>query len=64
MADDDFKLINEQVGPIAAVALLIGTAVGMSIFIVPTQMAAVAGPSIVLAIVLAIVPMVLGILLL
>ena len=64
MTSDDFKLINEQVGPIAAVALLIGTAVGMSIFIVPTQMAAVAGPSIVVAILLSVVPMVLGILLL
>ncbi|ARS88983.1 APC family permease [Natrarchaeobaculum aegyptiacum] len=61
---DDFKLIDERIGPVAAVALLIGTAVGMSIFIVPTQMAAVAGPSIVLAILLSIVPMVLGILLL
>ncbi|WP_436343507.1 APC family permease [Natronorubrum sp. FCH18a] len=64
MSGDEFKLINEKVGPIAAVALLIGTAVGMSIFIVPTQMAATAGPSIVVAILLAIVPMVLGILLL
>ncbi len=64
MSDDEFKLIHERIGPVAAVALLIGTAVGMSIFIVPTQMAAVAGPSIVLAILLSIVPMVLGILLL
>ncbi|ELY62127.1 APC family permease [Natronolimnohabitans innermongolicus] len=64
MTGDDFKLINEQIGPIAAIALLIGTAVGMSIFIVPTQMAAVAGPSIVVAILLAVIPMVLGILLL
>jgi basic amino acid/polyamine antiporter, APA family len=64
MSGDEFKLINERVGPIAAVALLIGTAVGMSIFIVPTQMAAVAGPSIVVAILLSVIPMVLGILLL
>ncbi|MFU8867946.1 APC family permease [Natronococcus sp.] len=64
MSDDEFKLINERVGPIAAVALLIGTAVGMSIFIVPTQMAAIAGPSIVVAILLSVIPMVLGILLL
>jgi basic amino acid/polyamine antiporter, APA family len=61
---DDFKLITEEIGPVAAVALLIGTAVGMSIFIVPTQMAAVAGPSITLAILLSVVPMVLGVLLL
>ena len=64
MSGDEFKLINEKIGPIAAVALLIGTAVGMSIFIVPTQMAVVAGPSIIVAILLSIIPMVLGILLL
>ncbi|MDJ1432282.1 APC family permease [Halostagnicola sp. A-GB9-2] len=64
MPAEDYKLINEQVGPIAAVALLIGTAVGMSIFIVPTQMAASAGPSITLAILASVIPMILGVLLL
>ena len=62
MAADDFKLINETVGVGAAIALLIGTALGMSIFLVPTQMAAEAGPSIAIAILLAIVPMALGVL--
>jgi APA family basic amino acid/polyamine antiporter len=61
---DDYKLIDEQVGLWGAVALLVGTALGMSIFIVPTQMAAAAGPSITLAILVSIVPMVLGVLLL
>lgn len=64
MPAEDFKLINEEIGPIAAVALLIGTAVGMSIFIVPTQMAAIAGPSVTVAILISILPMVLGVLLL
>jgi len=64
MAADDYKLIDEQVGLWGAVALLVGTALGMSIFIVPTQMAAAAGPSITLAILVSIVPMVLGVLLL
>lgn len=64
MSADDFKLINEQVGLWGAVALLVGTAVGMSIFIVPTQMAAVAGPSITMAILVSILPMILGVLLL
>lgn len=62
MPGDDFKLINEQVGPFAATALLIGTAVGMSIFLVPTQMAAEAGPSITIAILLSLIPMTLGVL--
>ena len=62
MAADDFKLITETVGPGAAIALLIGTALGMSIFLVPTQMAAEAGPSITIAILVSIVPMALGVL--
>jgi APA family basic amino acid/polyamine antiporter len=64
MSNENYKLINERIGPTAAVALLIGTAVGASIFIVPTQMAAAAGPSIVIAILLSVLPMVLGVLLL
>jgi APA family basic amino acid/polyamine antiporter len=64
MSADEYKLIDEQVGLWGAVALLVGTALGMSIFIVPTQMAAAAGPSITVAILVSIVPMVLGVLLL
>ena len=64
MSADSYKLIDQRVGLWGAVALLVGTALGMSIFIVPTQMAAAAGPSITLAIVVSIVPMVLGVLLL
>jgi APA family basic amino acid/polyamine antiporter len=64
MSAENYKLIDQRVGLWGAVALLVGTALGMSIFIVPTQMAAAAGPSITLAIVTSIVPMVLGVLLL
>ena len=64
MSADSYKLIDQRIGLWGAVALLVGTALGMSIFIVPTQMAAAAGPSITLAIVVSIVPMVLGVLLL
>lgn len=63
MSADSYKLIDQRIGLWGAVALLVGTALGMSIFIVPTQMAAAAGPSITLAIVVSIVPMVLGVLL-
>gem|GEM_PF-267374 len=62
--EDDYKLINERIGVFSAVALLVGTALGMSIFVVPTQMAAQAGPSISLAILVSVVPMILGVLLL
>jgi len=64
MGGDEYKLIDEQIGLWGAVALLVGTAIGMSIFVVPTQMAATAGPSVALAIVASILPMILGVLLL
>jgi APA family basic amino acid/polyamine antiporter len=50
MSAEGYKLIDQRVGLWGAVALLVGTALGMSIFIVPTQMAAAAGPSITVAI--------------
>ena len=59
---DEYKLITEQIGFWGAVALLVGTAIGMSIFIVPTQMLAAAGPSITVAILISVVPMILGVL--
>jgi len=64
MSEEDYKLINERIGVFSAVGLLVGTALGMSIFVVPTQMAAQAGPSITLAILASILPMILGVLLL
>ncbi len=64
MSGEDYKLINTTVGLYSAIALLVGTAVGMAIFIVPTQTAAEAGPSITLAVIVAIIPMILNVLLL
>jgi APA family basic amino acid/polyamine antiporter len=64
MSTGEHKLIDESIGLWGAVALLVGTAIGMSIFVVPTQMSAAAGPSITLAILISVVPMVLGVLLL
>lgn len=64
MSTGDYKLIDEQVGLLGGIALLIGTALGMAVFIVPTQMAALAGPSITLALLIAIVPAILAILVL
>lgn len=62
MATSDYKLIDEQVGLIGGIALLVGACLGMAIFIVPTQMAAQAGPSISIALLLAVVPMVFAVL--
>jgi len=58
----EYKLVTEQVGLWGAVALLVGTAVGMSVFVVPTQMLATAGPSIAVAVLVSVVPMALGVL--
>lgn len=62
MADGEYKLINERVGFWGAVGLLVGTTIGMSIFIVPTQMMALAGPSITLAILVCVIPMIFAVL--
>lgn len=62
MSGEEYKLINERVGLVGAVGLLVGTAIGMSIFIVPTQMMAEAGPSITVAILISIVPMIFAVL--
>ncbi|WP_290810159.1 APC family permease [Halovivax sp.] len=64
MSGDEYKLITDRVGLVGGIALLMGTAIGMSIFLVPTQMMQEAGPSITVAILLSIFPMVFGILLL
>jgi len=64
MASGEHKLVTQRIGLVGAVGLLVGTAVGMSIFVVPTQMAAAAGPSVLPAVLLSILPMVLGVLLL
>nr|WP_255149512.1 APC family permease [Halorarius halobius] len=64
MSGGEHKLVTQRIGLLGAVGLLVGTAVGMSIFVVPTQMAAAAGPSIVPAVLLSVVPMGLGVLLL
>lgn len=62
MSAEDYKLVTERIGLWAAVGLLVGTAIGMSIFIVPTQMLVAAGPSITVAIAISIVPMIFGVL--
>lgn len=62
MSEGDYKLVTETIGLWSGVGLLVGTAIGMSIFIVPTQMLVEAGPSITVAIAISIVPMLFGVL--
>lgn len=58
MSESDYSFIDGEIGLLKAVSLLVGTALGMSIFVVPTQMLAQAGPSIILAVLISIIPMV------
>ncbi len=62
MSAEDYKLVTGEIGLVGAVGLLVGTAIGMSIFIVPTQMLVAAGPSITVAISASVVPMIFGVL--
>lgn len=59
---DEYKLINEQIGLWGGVGLLVGTAIGMSLFVIPTQMMVQAGPSITIAMLISVIPMVFGVL--
>jgi APA family basic amino acid/polyamine antiporter len=62
MSAGDYKLVTGEIGLVGAVGLLVGTAIGMSIFIVPTQMLVAAGPSITVAIGVSVIPMIFGVL--
>lgn len=54
----DSSLIDQDISLFKALMLLVGTALGMSIFIVPTQMLAQAGPSIIIAVLISVIPMI------
>ncbi len=62
MARREYKLIAERIGLVEATVLLVGMTIGISIFLVPTQMVVVAGPAITVAALAAVVPMLLGVL--
>jgi APA family basic amino acid/polyamine antiporter len=59
---EEYKLINEQIGLWGGVGLLVGTAIGMSLFVIPTQMLVQAGPSVTIAMLISVIPMVFGVL--
>jgi basic amino acid/polyamine antiporter, APA family len=57
-----FKVIDRQIGLLGGTVLLIGTVIGISVFLLPGELIGQAGPSIVLALAITAVPMVLSVL--
>jgi basic amino acid/polyamine antiporter, APA family len=61
-AEPSYKLIERQIGLAGGTVLLVGTVIGISVFLLPGELIAQAGPSIVLALALTALPMVFSVL--
>lgn len=59
---ENYGIINTKVGLVGATVLIVGNVIGVSAFVLPGPLAGQAGPSIVLALLLAMVPLFFGIL--
>jgi basic amino acid/polyamine antiporter, APA family len=57
-----FKVIDRQIGLLGGTVLLMGTVIGISVFLLPGELIGQAGPSIVLALAITAVPMVFSVL--
>ncbi|SDQ59129.1 APC family permease [Natronobacterium texcoconense] len=58
----EHRLIDTQVGVIGATVLIIGNVIGVSAFVLPGPLAGDAGPGVIVALLLALIPLVFGIL--
>lgn len=59
-----YKVIERQVGLLGGTVLLVGTVIGISVFLLPGELIGEAGPSIILALAITAVPMVFSVLML
>jgi basic amino acid/polyamine antiporter, APA family len=59
-----YKVVDRQIGLLGGVVLLVGTVIGMSVFLLPGALIGDAGPSIIAALLLTAAPMVFSVLLL
>lgn len=59
-----YKVVDRQIGLLGGTVLLIGTVIGMSVFLLPGELIGEAGPSIIYALMLTAIPMVFSVLLL
>jgi basic amino acid/polyamine antiporter, APA family len=64
MAEASYKVVDRQIGPLGATVLLVGTVIGISVFLLPGELIDEAGPSIVFALLLTLPPMIFSVLLL
>ncbi len=62
MGNRRYKVIDRKVGLLGGTALLVGTVIGISVFLLPGQLIGEAGPSIVPALAITAVPMLFGVL--
>lgn len=58
----DYKVIDRQIGLVGGAVLLMGTVIGISVFLLPGALIGVAGPSITIALALTTIPMVFSVL--
>jgi basic amino acid/polyamine antiporter, APA family len=63
-SDVGYKVVDRQIGLVGGIVLMVGTVIGISVFLLPGVLIGDAGPSIVLALILTAVPMVFSILML
>lgn len=63
-SDIGYKVVDRQIGLVGGIVLMVGTVIGISVFLLPGVLIGEAGPSIVIALVLTAIPMVFSILML
>lgn len=63
-SDNGYKVVDRQIGLVGGIVLMVGTVIGISVFLLPGVLIGDAGPSIVIALLLTAIPMVFSILML
>jgi basic amino acid/polyamine antiporter, APA family len=56
-AEGHYKVVDRQIGPVGGVALMVGTVIGISVFLLPGVLIGEAGPSIIVALLITAIPM-------
>jgi basic amino acid/polyamine antiporter, APA family len=62
--DNTYKVVDRQIGLVSGIALMVGTVIGISVFLLPGVLIGDAGPSIIVALLVTALPMVFSILML
>jgi basic amino acid/polyamine antiporter, APA family len=63
-AQAEYKVVDRQIGLLGGIVLMVGTVIGISVFLLPGVLIGEAGPSIVIALLITAVPMVFSIMML